>query len=313
MIKSVPTSFPATLATIGQADVAVGPDGSLYFVDQDNGIIYQQARGGSPVAILGQVGIRDPTCADGTAASGATSAAQSVAVGPDGLVYFTEFTSGACGASPWTAVRKIDAAGTIQTVIHPDDLIPFVDPSGAPILVALNIPQGLAFRPDGTLYVADTGNSRIVERATGGTLTSVAGNAQLQATNTNWTGCTIASTCPLYKPTDVAVGPDGSLYVSDSQEHAVGRIWPSGLFTTFAGASGMQDGCTGDNQAATSVLLEQPHVRGRRPRRYRLHHRQPLLECSFCRSSDGHHSDVCGPRPRCPDDPAVWSNERRWK
>ena len=116
----------------------------------------------------------------------------------------------------------------------------------------------MAFRPDGTLYVADAGRGRVIERATDGTLSTVAGNGG-QSFGGSWTTCTIASNCPLYTPTDVAVGPDGSVYVADSQEAAVGRIWPSGAFTTFAGAPGQSGACSGDGVAAATATFMSPY------------------------------------------------------
>ena len=44
-----------------------------------------------------------------------------------------------------------------------------------------------------------------------------------------------ATDASLLSPTDIAVGPDGSVYVSDEIDNKVRRIGPDGIITTFAG------------------------------------------------------------------------------
>ena len=74
--------------------------------------------------------------------------------------------------------------------------------------VILNAPRSLAFAPDGTFYVTDSRNNRIVHfgadgkvLGSWGTLGGVSAPAELGTFNEPW---------------GVAVGPDGSVYVSDT-------------------------------------------------------------------------------------------------
>ncbi len=84
-----------------------------------------------------------------------------------------------------------------------------------------NAPRGIAFAPDGSLYVADSRNHRIQHfDAEGGFLgmwgsfnDGSAGEAPLGTFNEPW---------------GVAVGPDGSVYVSDTWNHRIQKFSPDG-------------------------------------------------------------------------------------
>ncbi len=91
--------------------------------------------------------------------------------------------------------------------------------SGSP--VRLSNPSGVAIAPDGTLYVADSSNSRIVEIATQGAIN------ESPTTNPAKIGGTATFLIPsdgLSDPNAVAVGPDGTLYFSDAVKKVLYRV-----------------------------------------------------------------------------------------
>jgi streptogramin lyase len=55
----------------------------------------------------------------------------------------------------------------------------------------------------------------------------------------------------------VAIGPDGSLYIADTDHSCVRRVDPQGLIWTVAGICGTS-GRSGDLGPATSALLARP-------------------------------------------------------
>jgi DNA-binding beta-propeller fold protein YncE len=57
-------------------------------------------------------------------------------------------------------------------------------------------------------------------------------------------------------PVDVALGPDGALYIADTMNHCV-RVIRDGWTETFAGTCG-EEGYEGDNGPADSALLSRP-------------------------------------------------------
>ena len=114
------------------------------------------------------------------------------------------------------AIRKMDKQGRVTT-----------------LLSGLNDPTGLCWA-DGALYVAETGRSRIL-RVVNGQATVLAGNSVL-LDGTEYEGGYVDG--PVEKarfdhPQGVAVGSDGTVYISDTGNGAVRRL-ANGRVTTMA-------------------------------------------------------------------------------
>jgi hypothetical protein len=80
----------------------------------------------------------------------------------------------------------------------------------------LNAPFGAAVAPDGTLYVADTGNHKVRAVAPDGTIRTVAGSGQASAAPGQVPAGAKATDIALAGPADLAVGADGTLYIADA-------------------------------------------------------------------------------------------------
>ncbi len=113
--------------------------------------------------------------------------------------------------------------------------------------------RGLALGADGSLYIADTNNHRIRRVSPDGIITTVAGNG----TGGYDGDGALATTARLSSPADVAVGPDGSLYIADTNNHRIRRVSPDGIITTVAGNG--TAGYAGDNGSATGARLYSPY------------------------------------------------------
>ncbi|MDQ6838767.1 MAG: hypothetical protein M3137_10665, partial [Actinomycetota bacterium] len=96
----------------------------------------------------------------------------------------------------------------------------------------LDQPAGLAVAGDGTVYVADTANNRIRRIGTDGVITTVAGSGHGGFSGDGGP----ATAADLTGPQAVALGPDGTLYLTDSGR--VRRIGSDGTITTTVGGSG---------------------------------------------------------------------------
>jgi sugar lactone lactonase YvrE len=156
---------------------------------------------------------------------------------------------------------------------------PAVGDGGPAAGATLNFPSSLVIQSDGSLLVSDEKNNRVRRIAPDGdhVITTVAGAAPDKGTNADGIAATTAllalTTSDKLSGADnpppggaLALGADGSLYVSDSFHHAIRRIAPGAdgfitgaadeLITTVAGTLG-EAGFTGDG-AATAAKLRQP-------------------------------------------------------
>jgi serine/threonine-protein kinase len=103
------------------------------------------------------------------------------------------------------------------------------------------------------IYVADTGNHRVREISlASGTIETFVGTGEPGYSGDGGA----ASEARLNYPTDVAVGPDHSLYIADSYNHVIRRVNPLGTITTVAGNG--TPGHSGDGGPATAAQLCTP-------------------------------------------------------
>ncbi len=113
--------------------------------------------------------------------------------------------------------------------------------------VTFNRPRDLAVAPDGTLYVADTFNHRIVHLSPEGQLLHVWGSFG----QTTEEGPAPPGT--FNEPWGIAVGPDGTVYVADTWNHRVQVFAPDGRFLRsfgFFGTDGSPEAYWGPRDVA---------------------------------------------------------------
>lgn len=110
---------------------------------------------------------------------------------------------------------------------------------GGPAVAAqLRNPYSAAVAPDGSVYIADSGNHAIRRVNREGLITTVAGNGALCDSLYGGTTCGdggAATDAGLNFPTGVAFGPDGSWYISDAENRRIRKVDPDGKISTFAG------------------------------------------------------------------------------
>jgi hypothetical protein len=110
---------------------------------------------------------------------------------------------------------------------------------GGPALRArLDQPLGMTVARDGTLYFADSGNGRIRAISPGGTIKTIAGNGLPPTGRDPWIeNGTPARHAALGTPNDVAIGPNGDLYL-DASGNEVLRLGHNGMLAIVAGNRG---------------------------------------------------------------------------
>jgi sugar lactone lactonase YvrE len=99
-------------------------------------------------------------------------------------------------------------------------------------------PFGIAVAKDGTIYVADAGESNSIRKiAPDGNVTTVAGSKEGFADG-------VGSSASFNTPSALALGPGGNLFVADTGNNRIRKITPDGQVSTVAGdgTAGYVDG-----------------------------------------------------------------------
>jgi DNA-binding beta-propeller fold protein YncE len=134
-------------------------------------------------------------------------------------------------------IRVIDPQGTIDTVAG-TGMKGFGGDGGPAREARFSLPVGQMGHPAahiarsdaGELYLADTDNNRIRRIGADGMVATVAGTGEADARGEG----TPALEAALDHPVDVALGPDGGLYIADTENNCV-RVVRAGVISTVAG------------------------------------------------------------------------------
>ena len=149
------------------------------------------------------------------------------------------------------AVRKVDTNGIITTVVGTGQR-GYSGDGGLATNARLNRPLEVAFR-NGNMYIADENNARIRRVDSNGVITTFGGTGGLGCSGNG--GAAIAA--PIQNPTGITFGPDGSLYMSETECHAVRRIDSGGVLHAVLGTGA--DACSGlDGGSALSADVADP-------------------------------------------------------
>jgi sugar lactone lactonase YvrE len=131
-------------------------------------------------------------------------------------------------------IRKIDSSGYVTTIAGAGSS-GFSNGTGS--AAKFKFPQALAVGPDGSLYVADTGNNAIRKVTQAGVVTTYAGTGQSSLNDGP------GDTAAFYEPYGIAVDASGNVFVADRSNHRIRKITPSRDVSTYAGTtSGKQNG-----------------------------------------------------------------------
>jgi sugar lactone lactonase YvrE len=237
---------PAAKASLSfPAGIAVGLDGTLYIADSGNRVVREITPTGNIFTIAGKPG-RTGFEGDGGSATQATlNLPIGVAVDANGTVYIADSGS--------HRIRKVSPAGIITSVAG-NGLCCFGGDGQLATDADFTPPYGIAVDRSGNLYIADRDNQRI-RRVDGhnGRVTTVAG---IGVRGYDGDGGP-ATKALLANPIGVAVGPDGSVFIADQENHRIRRMdVATGIISTVAG-NGLQ-AHSGDGERATEASLNFP-------------------------------------------------------
>lgn len=151
-------------------------------------------------------------------------------------------------------IRKISAAGAVTTLAGLSMRPGSADGSG--VQARFDGPTSISMDQNGDLYVIDAGNQTIRKVTQTGTVVTLAGSVG-NAGATNGSGPvarfnlqTTSAFCDYDADSGIVADATGNVYVADSLNHAIRKITPAGLVTTFAGALGQVGSTDGAASAA---------------------------------------------------------------
>ncbi len=154
-------------------------------------------------------------------------------------------------------VRRVDAVtGTITTVAGGGTATPWVG-NGPATTAYLTEPRNVRVLADGDLYIADSSKIRKVDLDTG-TISTVAGSGDAFCCSGFSGDGGPANQAWLRIPHDMALAPNGDLYIADTGNQIIRRVDGStGVISTFAGTPGVA-GFAGDGGPASAALFANP-------------------------------------------------------
>jgi sugar lactone lactonase YvrE len=170
-------------------------------------------------------------------------------VDSQGNIYITEMES--------NLVSKIDHATKNKTVIAGKITAPGFSGDGGPGAEAsLLSPHGVGVDASGNVYIADTLNHRIRQiDAKTGIITTIAGSGLVGFVGDGG----LATRARLAGPSGLAISPDGTLYIVDTDNRRIRKLTPFGSewrITTVAGTG--HRGSSGDGGPALEADLVRP-------------------------------------------------------
>ena len=229
------------------SDVATDSAGNVYIADKSNNRIRKVTTAGTISTVAGTGYPCVSPCGVGNIGDGAAAPAaylnapRSVSVATTGDIYIAD--------TGHHRIRKV-SGGTISSVAGTGTAGYGGDGAAASAAV-LNNPSGVTAAPDGSIYIADTGNNRI-RKISGATISTVAGTGATGATGDG----AAATAATLNAPSSVAVDSAGVIYIADTGNNRIRAIAANGTIATVAGTG--TAGESGDGGLATAATLNAP-------------------------------------------------------
>ncbi len=216
------------------AGLAVDQDGNVYVAEFANHTIRKVTPAGVVTTLAGSALQSGSTNGPGTAARFFNPTG--VAVDNAGNVYVADTMN--------DMIRKIAVDGTVSTVAGTAGSIGAQDGPAASAL--FGHPQGIAVDAAGNLFVADTGNAVIRKITPDGTVSTLAGKAQVSGAADG-----VGGAARFNQPFAIALDPQGALYVAESGNNTIRKVAADGTVTTLGGIAGVAGGVDGTGFGAT--------------------------------------------------------------
>jgi trimeric autotransporter adhesin len=222
---------PATSAMLSfPSGVAVDGAGILYIADHQNMRIRRVDKNGVISTVAGN-GRRGFGGDGGPATRASLNRPNRVAVDRSGALYVADVGN--------HRIRKVDTRGIITTVAG-NGSAGFSGDGGSATRASLDEPWDVAVSDQGTLYIADSNNSRVRAVGTNGVLTTVAGGSADGEFTGDGGQATNALLSLGYLHSGIALDSGGALYITEDFGR-VRKIAQNGIITRVATIPNVRD------------------------------------------------------------------------
>jgi DNA-binding beta-propeller fold protein YncE len=201
---------PATKAQLRQPhSIAFAPDGALLICDIGNHRIRRLDLNRGTISTYAGTGEPGPTPDGAPLAGTPLNGPRALAVDPQGNIYVV--------LREGNAVYRIDAKDSLIHLVAGTGEKGYTGDGGPARLAKLDGPKGIAYAPDGSLYLADTESHTIrrIDTRTG-IIQTVTGTGER---GDGPDGNPLA--CRLSRPHGIFVASDGAVYIGDSESHRI--------------------------------------------------------------------------------------------
>ncbi|MGZ4179658.1 MAG: NHL domain-containing protein [Solirubrobacteraceae bacterium] len=238
--------------------VAVDLHGNVYIADGLNDTVWRVSPQGtiSRFAGDGRLCLPGSACGNGGLARHAQlDTPLALAVDRRGDVYIADQAA--------NQIRKVSADGRISRFAGSFarcTTAPRCGDGGRAVNARLNRPWGVAVDETGNVYIADYLDDEIRKVSPQGTISRFAGDGRHCTPQRGCGDGGPATSARLFMPAGVAVDRAGNVYIADSNDHAVRKVYPNGIVTRFAGTGQVCStvrGC-GDGGPAFLATMESP-------------------------------------------------------
>lgn len=214
---------PATQASFYTiSDISTDSEGNLYISDSTSRSIRKVGLDGTITKVVDEKMVP----------MGEEFHPSSVIVGGKGEIYFSDAGSSRIG--------RLDKDGKFKIIAGTGEFKDSGD-GGSALQAGIRSPGGLAFGPDGSLYMAEEQTARIRKIDANGDISVVAGTGEAGASGDGRP----ARLAQIKSPHRMVFDADGNLIFSDRDNNRIRKIDPDGVISTLAGHGNfgwMQDG-----------------------------------------------------------------------
>jgi sugar lactone lactonase YvrE len=194
--------------------LAFDAEDNLYIADTTNHRIRKVIRSTGVIVTVAGTGTAGFSGDDGPAIRATLSSPRGVAVDRDGNVYIADSSN--------NRIRKVDTSGIITTIVG-TGVVGFSPDGTAAAETRINTPIGILFDLSGNLVFSHGGSGRIQRiRVDTGTVENIAGRAAIGFSGDGGA----ASDALLNFPNQLAITPDGKIFVADRLNYRVRVLTP---------------------------------------------------------------------------------------